>query len=207
MPTAILPPPAGPKAPPPPTVWRPQPKRWTLAEFHLLGDSGLLEGQNVFLVNGEILEMPAAGAAHDVALSLLDDLIRRCFPTGFTVRCQMSLVLGQSLDLVPDLAVARGSARTFLQKPTTGELVVEVSDTSLVYDLGDKASLYASAGIADYWVVDLVHRQLLVMRDPVADATRAFGFGYATVTTYAVGQGASPLAAPAATVAVADLMP
>ena len=102
------------------------------------------------LVNGEILEMPAAGGPHDVALTLLDDLIRRAFPTGFAVRCQMSLVLGRSIDPVPDLAVVSGSARDFIHKPTTAALVVEISDSSLDYNVGDKACLYASAGIADY---------------------------------------------------------
>jgi Uma2 family endonuclease len=205
MSSVILPPPA----PPAPVGFpAPSPKRWTCDEFHRLGDAGVLEGQNLILIDGEILQMPAAGGSHDVALSLLDDLIRKCFPTGFTVRCQMSLVLGQSIDPVPDLAVVRGGARDFLrQKPTTAELVVEVSDSSLDYDVGDKASLYASAGIADYWVVDLVHRRLVVMRDSAMDASRVFGFAYATVTTFVIGQSASPLAAPAATVAVADLIP
>jgi Uma2 family endonuclease len=192
MSTAMLPPPA---------------KRWSVAEFHRLGDTGLLEGQNLILVAGEILEMPAAGAPHDVALLLLEDQVRRCFPTGFTVRNQMSLVLGQTTDPVPDLAVVRGSARDFLTKPTTAVLVVEVSDTSLAYDTDDKASLYASAGIADYWVVDLVNRQVVVFRDPAPDAARRFGAGYATVSNVPIGQTISPLAAPTATVAVADLMP
>jgi Uma2 family endonuclease len=204
MSSAVLPPPAPPA---PPGFSSPSPKRWTSDEFHRLGDAGFFEGHNFILIHGEILEMPAAGALHDVALSLLDDLIRKCLPTGFSIRCQMSLVLGRTTDPVPDLAVVRGSARDFLQKPTTAELVVEISDSSLDYDLGDKASLYASAGIADYWVVDLVNRRLVVMRDPVVDGTRAFGSKYTTVTTVAVGQSASPLAAPAATVAVADLMP
>jgi Uma2 family endonuclease len=86
-------------------------------------------------------------------------------------------------------------------------LVVEVSDSSLDYDTTDKASLYAAAGIADYWVVDLVNRRLMVMRDPLADAAARFGFRYSTVTAVAIGQSASPLAAPASNVAVADLMP
>ena len=192
MSTAMLPPPV---------------KRWSVTEFHRLGDAGLFEGQNLILVAGEILEMPVAGAPHDVALLLLEDQVRRCFPMGYTVRNQMSLVVGQTTDPVPDLAVVRGSARDFLSKPTTAVLVAEVADSSLAYDTDDKANLYASAGIADYWVVDLVNRQVVVFRDPIPDPARRFGAGYTTVTTNPIGQSVSPLAAPTAAIAVADLLP
>ena len=182
-------------------------KRWSTAEFHRLGDAGLFEGQNLILVDGEFLEMPPPNPPHDMALILLDAVLRNCFPTGHVFRTQMSLVLGQTTDPVPDYAVVAGSARDFVQKPTTAVLVAEVADSSLDYDTTDKASLYAAAGIADYWVVDLVNRRLVVMRDPVADVTAKFGSRYSTVTAFAIGQSASPLAAPASKVAVADLMP
>lgn len=190
------------------TVMRPPPvKKWSVAEFHRLGDAGLFEGQNLILVDGEFLEMPPPNPPHDMALLLLDALIRACFPTGYTVRTQMSLVLGQRTDPLPDLAVVAGSPRDYVQKPTTAVLVAEVADSSLDYDTGDKASLYAAAGIADYWVVDLVNRQLVVMRDPVADATARHGSRYSTVNTFGAGQSVAPLAAPPASVAVADLLP
>lgn len=207
MSTMVLLPPS--VAPPIPVQRQipPRPKRWTTSEFHKIGDKGVFEGENLILVNGEILVMPAAGGPHDVALTLLDDSIRKVFAVGFVSRCQMSLVLGKSIDPVPDMAVVAGSARDFLMKPTTAVLVVEVSDSSLDYDIVDKASLYASAGISDYWVVDLVNRQLIVFRDPQADATKPFQFGYANVTTHQPGQSVSPLAAAGATVAVTDLMP
>lgn len=201
MSVAILPPPIA------PVQLRPRSKRWTAAEFHRVSDTGVFEGQNLILIDGEVLQTPSPNPPHDMALILLDAVLRACFPTGHVFRTQMSLVLGQITDPVPDYAVVAGSARDFVQKPTTAVLVAEVSDSSLDYDTRDKASLYASAAIADYWVVDLVNRQLVVMRDPIVDATHRFGFRYATVTTLAVGQRASPLAAPAASVAVADLMP
>jgi Uma2 family endonuclease len=185
----------------------PHPKRWTCEEFHRLGDAGLLRDKTLILVNGEILETPPAGGPHDVALTLLDDIIRKVFSGGFVVRCQMSLVLGKTTDPVPDLAVVQGIARAFIQKPTTASLVVEVSDSSLDYDTGDKACLYASAGIADYWVVDLVSRRLIVFRDPRADAAKPFSFAYATITVRQPGDNMAPLAAPGSQIAVADLLP
>jgi Uma2 family endonuclease len=185
----------------------PRPKTWTCDEFHRLGDRGLFEGKPTILIDGHLLEMQPATAAHDTALSLLTEELRKIFSTGFVVRGQMSLVLGESTDPVPDLTIVVGSARSLIQKPTTAVLVVEVSDSSLDYDTTEKASLYASAGIADYWVIDLLNRQLIVFRDPQADSTKPFGFIYADISMHQPGQSVSPLAAPGSFVSVDDLLP
>lgn len=204
MSTGVLSPPIG----PPVIIRAPRPIHWTCDEFHTAGDAGAFEHKRVILIEGEILEMPVPNPPHSTSKDLTGDALRAIFGHGFRVRTENPLILGRSTDPVPDLAVVTGSVRDYAQShPTTAVLIVEISDTSLDYDLGDKASLYASVAIADYWVVDLVNRQLVVMRDPVADATHRFGFRYATVSTLAVGQTASPLVAPAASVAVADLMP
>ncbi|HEX3150994.1 MAG TPA: Uma2 family endonuclease [Gemmataceae bacterium] len=84
---------------------------------------------------------------------------------------------------------------------------MEISDSTLSYDLDDKASLYASTGIADYWVVDLVNHRLVVTREPAVDVTQRFGSTYTNVTAIAIGQCVAPLAAPGSMVSVADLMP
>lgn len=207
MSTGMLLPPIAPAVPSPSAPSLPRRKQWTCDEFHRVGDSGAFEGQNLILIDGEILEMPAAGSAHDVAMTLLDDQLRKIFSSGFVIRSQMSLVLGKSIDPIPDLVVVQGSPRDFLQKPTTALLVAEVSDSSLDYDTNDKASLYAAARIADYWVVDLVNRQLIVHRNPQVDASKTFGFAYANVTSYFPGQSASPLAAPNSAARVGDLLP
>jgi Uma2 family endonuclease len=160
------------------------------------------------LIDGELLEMPTPNPPHSTSKHLVEDALRSVFRTGFVVRTENPLVLSRSTDPAPDVAVVTGSVRDYARShPTTAELVVEVSDSSLDYDTTDKASLYSAAGIADYWVVDLVNRRLIVMRDPVADATARHGSRYSTVTMFTSGQSAAPLAAPASTVAVADLLP
>ena len=207
MSTAVLPPPVRPMRAPIVQL-SPQPVRWTCVEFHNMGDRGMFEHRRVFLIDGELFEMPSPNPPHSTAKALVEETLRAAFGVGFLIRTENPLVLGRSTDPVPDLAVVTGSVRDYARShPTTAVLVVEVADSSLGYDLGDKASLYAAAGIADYWVVDLVNRQVVVMRNPVVDATRKHGYGYSTVTNHAVGQGVSPLAAPAAVVAVADVMP
>lgn len=69
----------------------------------------------------------------------------------------------------PDIAVVKGSARDYaVAHPTTALLVVEVAESTLAFDRGEKASLYAGAGISEYWVLNLVARRLEVSRDPIA---------------------------------------
>ena len=186
----------------------PQPKRWTCEEFHDLGDRGVFEHARVMLIDGEILVSPMSNPPHATASSLIEEFVRPIFAKGFVVRIEKSLVLSQTTDPVPDVAVVSGSIRDYaLAHPTTAVFVIEISDTSLDYDTNDKASLYASAGIADYWVVDLVNRQLIVHRNPQVDASKPFGFTYANVTVHLPGQNVAPLAAPNSSARVDDLLP
>jgi Uma2 family endonuclease len=186
----------------------PQRVLWTCDEFHDVSDSGLFEGRNVILVDGELLEMPAPNPPHNTALTLADYKFKAIFQPGFVVRVQMSMELGQTTDPVPDLAVVRGDVRAFVSvQPTTAELIIEVSDSTLAYDTGNKANLYAAGGIADYWVIDLVHDRLVVFRDPRRDPGQPHGASYFRQTMLGRGDSITPLAAPNAAVAVNDLLP
>lgn len=185
----------------------PVPRRWTCDEFHRLWDRGALEGTSVILVDGEMLDMPAPDLPHDVSVELVNTWLRATFPSGYWVRVQMGLVLGVNTDPIPDVALVAGGPRTHIQLPHTAALVVEVANTSLAYDTGDKASLYAAAGIADYWVIDLEHRRLHVFRDPQPDPARKYGRGYATVRGLVPADAVAPLAGPQHPVVVADLLP
>jgi Uma2 family endonuclease len=187
--------------------WMSSRKRWTIDEFHEIYRLPAFESKKLVLLDGEILEMPNPNAPHDAGLGLALATLTGAFGTGFWVRGQMALRLSQSSDPMPDVAVVPGSPRDYPQQPTTALLVVEVSDTSLAIDAGVKAELYAVAGIADYWVVDLNNRAVVVHRDPQADPASPYGASYRTVTRHAPGQCISPLAAPQATVDVADLLP
>ncbi len=205
MTTATLPapPPAGSTAPPA----GPQPKRWTVAQFHQLGDLGVFEGRRAMLIDGVIVEEGPMNPPHAIATTLVADALRTAFGAGWFPRVQMPVVLGPLTDPEPDVAVVPGTARDYTTHPTTAALVVEVADTSLAYDLGEKASLYAAGGIADYWVLDVAGRVLHVFRDPRPDAAQPHGHGYAQHQTFAPGQAVAPLAASGVTVNVADLLP
>jgi Uma2 family endonuclease len=85
-------------------------------------------------------------------------------------------------------------------------LVVEVSDTTLTSDRTRKASLYARAGIADYWIVNLVEHQLEVRRTPITEPSQAYGYAYQSLTTLLPPATISPLAEPQVNLAVAELI-
>ncbi len=127
--------------------------------------------------------------------------------TGFESR--QPIDLGRRTQPEPDAAVVAGQPRDFANHPRNALLIVEVSDTSLNYDRRVKAHLYAQAGFLDYWIVNLVHRQLEVHRNPQPDPDPIHKgrFHYADVTIVPADGFATPLAAPGARVAVADLLP
>jgi hypothetical protein len=107
------------------------------------------------------------------------------------------------------LAVIAGSPRQYRThgNPETALLVVEVSEATLWFDRDRKANLYASANVADYWIVNLVQRRLETYRDPIADSTQPFGFRYNSRTILDPPDKVSPLAASQAQITVADLLP
>ena len=100
-----------------------------------------------------------------------------------------------------------GSWRDYSDHPQTAVLVVEVSKSLLNYDLHTKACLYASMGVPDYWVLDLVKRQLLVHRQPGADAKVPFGHRYQQTETIAADGQVTLLEDSAATIAIASILP
>ena len=86
-------------------------------------------------------------------------------------------------------------------------MVVEVADSSLFLDTTTKTELYATAGISDYWVIDLVGRQLLVFRDPTALPADLGATANRTHITQSENQSIAPVIVPHASVHVADLLP
>jgi Uma2 family endonuclease len=196
---------APPKTAAPPTS--PRKKRWTVDEFQRLSDEGWLDPGQTMLLDGEIIEMPIQNPLHSKGVNLADYSMKAVFASGFVVRVQQPLVLSLWTDPEPDIAVVAGSIRDFDAHPTFAALVLEVSDSTLAIDLGEKSLLYAAARIADYWVLDVNGRQLIVFRDPVADASIASGFRYATKLTLDAAATIAPFAAPNVSLLVADLLP
>jgi Uma2 family endonuclease len=186
----------------------PKSRLWTQDELHRMAELGFFEGQRAELIEGEIMVLSPQKASHYTATDQAADLLRQHFGKGFHVRMQGPLDLGPHSEPEPDVAVVQGSRASYKTRhPKTAVLIVEVSDTTLKNDRGRKASLYARAGIADYWIINLVDRQLEVYRQPQPDAAQTYGHGYRDGTILTVGQNVSPLAAPAISLDVGDLLP
>jgi Uma2 family endonuclease len=179
----------------------PGPKRYTVAEYHDLGELGTFESKRTCLIRGIIFEDEPMNPPHAIALELCHEHFRSVFGMGWRIRIQTPLPLGKSTDPQPDVAILRGSPRNSAQHPTKAELVMEISDTSFRFDTTEKLILYASAGIRDYWVLDVNDRTLYVFREPQTDGT------YDTQLALKDTDSIAPLAAPEKTIRVADLLP
>ena len=185
----------------------PRPWKWTREQYYDLGKRGFFLGKRVELLRGEILVMCPPNEPHVTSVSLVTDVVRLAFGLGYFVRVQAPLSLGQESDPEPDVAVVAGSPRDYHNHPTSALLAIEVSDSTLFHDLTTKAELYATAGVPDYWVIDVEGRCLHVFRDPVTLPAGLGETAYSTHLTLAATEIVSPLAAPHATITIADLLP
>lgn len=181
-------------------------ERWTVEEMDAMPHPERFEGRRLFLLHGEIWEQGRMNPPHATFLYLATHVLSRIFDAGFLVRSQLDLQLDDGSKVVPDILVVRGSVRDFLTvHPTTGELVVEVSDTTVFFDTTTKAELYATAGVPEYWVIDVNARTLLVLRDPAP--VNGNGHAYHSSRTLTEADTVTPLAVPTAALRVADLLP
>lgn len=163
-----------------------------------MSETGVFAGQRVELIDGDILDMPAQRDPHTYAITMGSRWCLEAFPMDrHWVRIQSSLVTGDSSP-EPDFAVIDGppSPAGDYASADRATLVIEVADSTLLLDTTTKMSLYASAGVKDYWVVSIPDRQLIVHREPTPSAAARFKFAYGDVRRYGIGQVISPLAMP-----------
>lgn len=184
-----------------------RPRRWTTAEYYALSDAGFFEDERVELLDGEIWTLPSQKTPHFYSTDVTGDVLLEVFGNGFIVRRHGPITLEDGTEPEPDVVIVPGRKRDYIPShpvPSQIRILVEVSDATLRKDRGEKVRTYARAGIADYWIVNLVNRQLEVYRDP---APMNGGYGYKTMQTLFDGDSIAPLSAPSGTVAVSDLFP
>jgi len=175
-----------------------------------MAELGFFNSERVEFIAGEIVAMAAQSDWHLMAIDLMRMQLELALGPNFYIRAQGTLNLAPLGVLDPDIAVIAGSlaSRFGVRTPaTTALLIVEVSETTLADDRVRKASLYAAAGIADYWIVNLVDAVLEVRRDPRVDATAEFGMSYGSLATLQRSDDVSPLAMPNSRIAVNALFP
>ncbi len=140
-------------------------RRFTVAEYHKLIEVGVLtENDDLELLDGYLVEKMPHNPIQDGTLQKVNRRLLSLLPAGWEARIQMAVTLSRS-EPEPDLAVVRESPdgyTTCHPGPADIGLVVEVSNTTLDSDRDDKIPLYARDGIAVYWIVNLIDRQVEV---------------------------------------------
>ena len=166
------------------------------------------EGDPIELLDGLLVVREPEGSRHAALVGHVRGVLERAFGRGFHVREDKPFALDDASEPEPDLVVLRGRQLDYLDAhPTAPALVLEVAMTSLAKDRLRKGGLYARAGIADYWIVNLIDEVLEVYRDPVRAPSRRYGWKYRSVRLLKRGAHVSPLAAPRSRIRVADLLP
>lgn len=160
------------------------------------------------LIGGKLMPFELQSAAHYTAIRKTARVLAVAFGPGWEVRTQGPIRLGNGSEPVPDIAVVPGSPDDYRTRhPSRPTLTVEVAETSLEIDRASKGSLYARAGLAEYWVLNLADRVLEVYRKPVADPAAPFGWRYLHRDVLDAAARVTPLALTGTSIGVAALLP
>jgi len=183
-------------------------RRWQRAEYERLVDLGVFQGEPIELIGGQLVVAEPQGAYHASAISAVDYALRALLPRGWMVRIQAPVSLDDESEPEPDLVVVPGLPADYRRShPACPVLALEVAESSLDFDRQHKGSLYARAGIQDYWIVNLVDRVVEIYRDPGPDPSAPYGWRYRSVATLTPPAVVVPLAFTSSQIAVADLLP
>ncbi|MEO0837902.1 MAG: Uma2 family endonuclease [Cyanobacteria bacterium J06643_5] len=145
---------------------------WTVKEYHRMAEAGIFdEDERVELLEGKIIWMSAIGTAHRSAVGRTNKYLQKHLGDNNKawISIQDPIKLDDYSEPEPDIAVVKIDPLDYADHhPTPDEvyLVIEVADTTFKKDCETKGKAYAAAGIIDYWVLDVIKRQLHVFREP-----------------------------------------
>jgi Uma2 family endonuclease len=175
-------------------------RKFTVAQFELMGRTGVLqEDDRVELIEGNIVEMAPIGSRHAACVERLSAFFHaRLEPETSMVRVQQPVILDAGNEPQPDVVIAR-HRRDFYEMRHPGPdeilLLVEVAETTLAFDRGEKLSVYARSGVPEVWIVDLTENRILIFRQPSQDG---YGWQHEMKPGQAIGLSQLPLVVDAA---------
>ena len=143
------------------------PTKWSVADYQRMQDLGILDRRRCELINGTLWDIAPEGEFHRFINDLGAAYLRRMLQDKAKIFEAHPITLPES-EPQPDIAIVRLPNTRYLKHhpyPEDIYWLVEVADTTLNYDLDTKRKLYAQAGIQEYWVINVVGRQLTVFRD------------------------------------------
>ncbi len=177
---------------------------WTVEDYHRMADTGILDdSERVELLEGKIIRMSAKGTAHRSAVGRTYKLLEKRLGNQAWISIQDPVKLNERSEPEPDVAIVQIDSLDYADHhPTPSEvyLIIEVADSSLKFDCETKGKAYAQAAITDYWVLDIVKRQLYVFRQPNEE-------GYQSKVILAENGIISPLQFPDLQIGVLEILP
>jgi Uma2 family endonuclease len=178
-------------------------------EYERLVELGVFQpGERLELLDGLLVVREPQGSRHAGTVRRVLAALRRVLGDAWQIDSQLPIALDADSEPEPDVAVVPRDPRAYLDAhPSRAVLIVEIAEASYRIDREHKASLYARAGIADYWIIDLVHHTVEVHRDPGASPDARYGWHHRSVVTLRPPATVAPLAAPGGSIPVADLLP
>lgn len=178
--------------------------KFTVDEFIRLAEVGILDSHDrIELLNGELIIMHAIGQRHAQAVTNLIADFGEQTRRRYMISAQNPVELEEYSAPQPDITLVPYSRRrTAKRHPNPSEvfLIIEVADSSLHYDRGDKMRAYAAVGIREFWILNLEDDQLEIHRQPE-------GTGYRELLTIPADGTASPLAFPDVTISLSEIIP
>jgi Uma2 family endonuclease len=177
--------------------------KWTLEEFQRLSELGFFGGidgprERVELIDGELVPMNAKGIRHERVRAQLFLYLARTLPPTLAVLGEPGWRPGGDRYLEPEIIVCRAHHQPDNVPPAEVLLLIEVADTSLRFDTGVKANVYAALGVSEYWVVNAITLATAIHRDPRPT-------GYGTITNHPFITSLQPLRLPEMTLRLGDL--
>ena len=145
--------------------------KWSIEDWHKLIESGLLVGKSVQLLDGDIIEMSPEREEHSYTNDDVAELLREKLKGLAKIRESHPITLDNS-EPEPDIAVVKLPKTIYTQHhpyPEDIYWLIEISNKTLKIDLEQKSKIYARNSIAEYWVIDLVNKKLIVHTQPQGD--------------------------------------
>ncbi len=143
--------------------------RMTVDQYERLVDTGVLGGQPVELIDGLLVRKMGKKPPHVIASEALRDELMPLIPKGWRLTIEAPIRIPEFDEPEPDLAIVRGTREQYEEHhpgPADLGLLIEVADTTLERDRGEKEAAYARGGVPAYWIVNLVDRQIEICTGP-----------------------------------------
>jgi Uma2 family endonuclease len=180
-------------------------RAFTVDDISRMIDAGIIsEDERFELIEGEIVMMASKGIAHERIKSALVIAVVRALPDHLTLGVESTLRLSDTILLEPDIAVFpkalfKKSSSGFAQLgPGEASLVIEVAVSSLAYDKGLKARLYARHRVQEFWVIDANERTTWVH-------TGSSGDGWSSVVKRGPDDALTPAALPGLSIRLGEI--